>query len=158
MAHFDGIGITESKAAVFICNAPQDLAFAGRLAAALVRLGVNVLPHPQEGDAPDFRWESTEALIGHADAVAIVLSPDSVKTDALLKAVAYATSLHKRLAPITYRQVEDANVPPQLRWLNFFIFDHPSEFEVDAERPGRALQNDAWIGVMPGSGTPRIVC
>jgi hypothetical protein len=41
-------------------------------------------------------------LIGSADTVVFVLSPDAVKSEVALKEITYAASLNKRFAPILY--------------------------------------------------------
>jgi hypothetical protein len=90
--------------------------------------------------------ERIQALIGRADTVVFVLSPDAVKSDVALKEVTHAASLNKRFAPIVYRQVNDGDVPDALRRLNFIFFDEPAQFNASADRLAEALQTDiAWI-------------
>ena len=85
-------------------------------------------------------WKRIEALIGRADTVVFVLSPDAIASDIALKEVAHAASLNKRFAPIVYRRVEDGMVPEALRRLNFIFFDDPGRFEASADVLAEALQ------------------
>ena len=91
-------------------------------------------------------WKRIEALIGRADTVVFVLSPDAVTSDVALKEIAHAASLNKRFAPIVCRRVEDEATPEALRRLNFSFFDDPDRFEASADQLAEALQTDiAWI-------------
>jgi len=67
-------------------------------------------------------WKRIQALIGRADTVVFVLSPDAVNSDVAMKEVDYAASLNKRFAPIVCRPVEDNAVPDALRRLKFYFF------------------------------------
>ena len=73
--------------------------------------GFDVLIDRQEIYAFEDWWKRIQALIGRADTVVFVLSPDAVKSDVALKEVAYAASLNKRFAPIVCRRAEDGAVP-----------------------------------------------
>jgi hypothetical protein len=109
------------KTKVFISYSRKDMAFADKLEAALKARGFEVLIDRQEIYAFEDWWRRIEALIGGADTVAFVLSPDAVKSDVALKEVAHAASLNKRFAPIVCRRVEDGTVPEALRRLNFIF-------------------------------------
>ena len=116
----------ETKTKVFISYSRKDMAFADRLEAALKARGFEVLIDRQEIYAFEDWWKRIEALIGGADTVVFVLSPDAVKSDVALKEVTHAASLNKRFAPIVCRRVEDSAVPEALRRLNFIFFDDPA--------------------------------
>src|ERR1700741_969910 len=113
---------TGPKARVFISYSRKDLAFADRLEAALKARGFEPLIDRSEISAFEDWWKRIEALIGKADTVVFVLSPDAIASDVALKEVAYAASLNKRFAPIVCRRVEDGMVPEALRRLNFIFF------------------------------------
>lgn len=122
------------------------MAFAGRLEAALKARGFDVLIDREEIYAFEDWWKRIEALIGRADTVVYVLSPDAVKSDVALKEIAYAASLNKRFAPIVCKRVEDVAVPEALRRLNFIFFDDPEHFEANADALASALETDInWI-------------
>src|SRR5262245_32448583 len=136
----------ETKTRVFISYSRKDMAFADKLEAALRARGFEVLIDREEIYAFEDWWTRIEALIGGADAVVFVLSPEAVKSDVAVKEVAYAASLNKRRAPVVYRRVEDSAVPEALRRLNFIFFDNPSQFEANADKLAEALQTDiVWI-------------
>lgn len=122
------------------------MVFADRLEAALKSRSFEVLIDRQEIYAFEDWWKRIQELIGRADTVVFVLSPDAVKSDVALKEVTHAASLNKRFAPIVCRQVEDAAVPEALRRLNFIFFDEPEQFEAGMDRLAEALRTDiGWV-------------
>src|ERR1700740_3232388 len=108
----------ETKTKAFISYSRKDMAFSDRLEAALEARGFEVLIDREEIYAFEDWWKRIEALIGRADTVVFVLSPDAVESDVALKEVAHAASLNKRFAPIVCRRVDDGAVPEALRPLN----------------------------------------
>src|SRR5580658_9034199 len=100
-----------SKARIFISYSRKDVAFADRLEAALKTRGFEPLIDRTEIYAFEDWWKRIHALIGKADTVVFVLSPDAMTSDVALKEVAHAASLNKRFAPIVCRRVEDGMVP-----------------------------------------------
>jgi formylglycine-generating enzyme required for sulfatase activity len=141
-----GARSVETKTRVFISYSRKDMAFADKLEAALKTRDFETRIDRQEIYAFEDWWKRIEALIGGADTVVFVLSPDSVKSDVALREVTHAASLNKRFAPIVCRRVEDSAVPEALRRFNFIFFDHPEQFEANADRLAEALQTDiAWV-------------
>jgi formylglycine-generating enzyme required for sulfatase activity len=144
--HTVGVRNVETKTRVFISYSRKDMEFADKLEAALKARGFEVLIDREEIYAFEDWWKRIQALIGGADTVVFVLSPDAVKSDVALKEVTHAASLNKRFAPIVCRRVDDAAVPEALRRLNFIFFDDPDQFEASADRLADALQTDiAWV-------------
>jgi formylglycine-generating enzyme required for sulfatase activity len=138
--------ITGTKTRVFISYSRKDMAFADRLEATLKARGFEVLIDREEIYAFEDWWKRIQVLVGRADTVVFVLSPDAVRSDVALKEVAYAASLNKRFAPLVCRRVEDRAVPEALRRLNFIFFDDPEQFEASADRLAVALQTDiTWV-------------
>jgi hypothetical protein len=137
----------QSKTNVFISYSRKDMAFADRLDAALRARGFEPLIDRTDIYAFEEWWKRVEALIGRADTVVFVLSPDAVRPDSVArKEVAFAASLHKRFAPIVFRTVDDKSVPEELAKLNFIFFDDPTRFEQSADQLFEALNTDiAWI-------------
>src|SRR5262245_22191292 len=136
----------ETKTRVFISYSRKDMAFADKLETALRARGFEVLIDREEIYAFEEWWTRIEALIGGADTVAFVISPEAVKPDVAVKEVAYAASLNKRFAPIVCRRVENSAVPEALRRLNYIFFDDSSRFEASADKLAEALQTDiVWI-------------
>jgi formylglycine-generating enzyme required for sulfatase activity len=121
-------------------------AFADRLEAALKERGFEPLIDRSEIYAFEDWWKRIKALIGRADTIVFVLSPDAVQSDVALKEVKYAAALNKRFAPVVYRQVHGAMVPEALQRLNYIFFNEPAKFEEAANRLADALQTDIdWI-------------
>ena len=136
----------ETKTRVFISYSRKDMAFADKLEAALRARGFEVLIDREEIYAFEDWWTRIEALIGGADTVVFVISPEAVKSDVAVKEVAHAASLNKRFAPTVCRRVENSAVPEALRRLNFIFFDDSSQFEASADKLAEALQTDiVWI-------------
>jgi hypothetical protein len=137
----------ESKVKVFISYSRKDMAFADRLETALKARGFEPLIDRTDIYAFEEWWKRIEALIGQADTVVFVLSPDAVRPGTVaLKEVAYAASLNKRFAPIVFRSVEDKSVPEELARLNFIFFGDASQFEQSADKLAKALDTDiGWI-------------
>ena len=136
----------ETKTRVFISYSRKDIAFTDKLEAALRARGVEVLIDRQEVYAFEDWWTRIEALIGAADTVVFVISPEAVKSAVAVREVSYAALLNKRFAPIVCRRVENSAVPEALRRLNFIFFDDSSQFEASADKLAKALQTDiVWI-------------
>jgi WD40 repeat protein len=137
----------ESKAKVFISYSRKDSAFADRLDAALKARGFEPLIDRTDIYAFEEWWKRVEALIGRADTVVFVLSPDAVRAESVArKEVTFAASLNKRFAPIIYRPVEDKFIPEELAKLNFIFFDEEMRFKQGADQLAVALNTDiGWI-------------
>jgi formylglycine-generating enzyme required for sulfatase activity len=136
----------ETKTRVFISYSRKDMAFADQLEAGLKVRGFEVLIDREEIYALEDWWKRIESLIGTADTIIFVLSPDSASSDVALKEVAHGAFLNKRFAPIVCRRVEDSAVPDALRRLNFIFFDNPAQFGASADKLAEALQTDiGWI-------------
>jgi hypothetical protein len=134
------------KATIFISYSRKDLAFADRLDAALKARGFEPLIDRTEIYAFEDWWKRIEGLIGRADTIVFVLSPDAVASEIALNEVAHAVALSKRIAPIVCRRVDDDATPEALRRLNFIFFDDPERFEAAADQLVEALQTDiGWI-------------
>jgi tetratricopeptide (TPR) repeat protein len=133
-------------ARVFISYSRKDMAFADRLDAALKARGYEPLIDRTEIYAFEDWWKRIQALIGKADTVVFVLSPDAVASEVALKEVTHAASLNKRFAPIVCRRVDERAIPEALQRLNFIFFDDPARFEESADRLAEALQTDiGWV-------------
>jgi hypothetical protein len=137
----------QSKAKVFISYSRKDIAFADRLDPALKARGFETLIDRTDILAFEPWWQRVEGLIGRADTVVFVLSPDAVRQDSVArKEVAFAASLNKRFAPIVYRSVENKLVPEELAKLNFVFFDEPARFEQSVDQLVEALNTDiGWV-------------
>jgi tetratricopeptide (TPR) repeat protein len=136
----------QTRAKVFISYSRKDIAFADRLDAALKARGFEPLIDRTDIYAFEQWWERIEALIGRADTVVFVISPDAVASEIALKEIAAAASLNKRFAPVVWRRVDDKLIPEPLAKLNFIFFDDEAQFEQRADQLAEALNTDiAWV-------------
>jgi formylglycine-generating enzyme required for sulfatase activity len=136
----------EPSARIFISYSRKDMPFADRLDAALKARGFETLIDRTEIYAFEDWWKRIQALIGRADTIVFVLSPDAVLSDVALKEVAHGAALSKRFAPIVCRRMETAAVPEAVRRLNFIFFDDPARFETSVDQLAQALRTDiSWI-------------
>ena len=137
----------QPKGKIFISYSRKDMAFVDQLEAALKARGFEPLIDRTDIYAFEEWWKRIEALIGQADTVVFVLSPDAVQPGTVaLKEVAFAASLNKRFAPIIFRPLQDKFVPEELAKLNFIFFEDASRFEQSADKLAEALDTDiAWI-------------
>src|ERR1700726_2773399 len=146
VAKSDETSETAPRARIFISYSRKDMPFADRLDAALKARDFEPLIDRTEIYAFEDWWKRIEALIGKADTVVFVLSPDAVASEIALKEIAHAASLNKRFAPIVCRRVEDRAIPEALQRLNFIFFDDPARFDVAADQLAVALQTDiGWV-------------
>src|SRR5262245_8069497 len=95
-----------TKTKVFVSYSRKDIAFADRIGAALKARDFEPLIDREDIYAFEDWWKRIEALIGRADAVVFVLSPESLSSDICRKEVKFAASRNKRLAPIVCRRVD----------------------------------------------------
>jgi formylglycine-generating enzyme required for sulfatase activity len=139
--------VSAPKAKVFISYSRKDMAFADRLDVALKARGFETLIDRTDIYAFEEWWKRVQVLIGQADTIVFVLSPDAVRPETVaLKEVAYAASLNKSFAPIVFRSVDDKSVPEPLAKLNFIFFDDASRFDASADKLAEALRSDiGWI-------------
>lgn len=136
----------EPKARVFISYSRKDMHFVDRLEAALKAHGFETLIDRTEIFAFEDWWKRIQALIGKADTIVFVLSPDAVASEVTLKEITHGAALNKRFAPIVCRRVEAGAVPEAVRRLNFIFFDDPARFNERADQLAQALQTDIdWI-------------
>jgi TIR domain len=136
----------QPKAKIFISYSRKDMALAERLEAALKARGFEPLIDRSEIYAFEDWWQRIQKLIGGADTIVFMLSPDALASEVALKEVTHAASLNKRFAPIVVRRVEDAAIPDTLRRLNFIFFDDPERFESSIDQLAEALTTDiGWI-------------
>ena len=139
-------GGAEPKAKIFLSYSRKDMAFVDRLEPALKARGFEPLIDRVEIYAFEDWWKRIEALIGRADTVVFVLSPDAIASEVCAKEVAHAADLNKRFAPIVCRRADDSAIPDALRRLNFIFFDDPQKFDLSLDRLTDALQTDiGWI-------------
>jgi TIR domain len=139
-------GVTEpAKLKVYISYARKDEDFAQELRGGLVLAGFKAYPDKHDIAAEDWR-DRLGSLIEAADTVVFVISPDAVASERCAWELERTVLLNKRLLPIVWRPVEEAQVPPHLRQLNSIFFDRPLTFIPSLKALNCALETDsAWV-------------
>jgi hypothetical protein len=75
-----------------------------------------------------------------------VISPDAVASKLCAWEVERTEELKKRLLPIVWRGVREAQVPPRLKRLNYIFFDRPHMFGPSLLALASALKTDiTWV-------------
>ena len=146
LSSLQGCAGSDRAKEIFLSYSRRDMAFVDRLEPALKEHGFEPLIDRAEIYAFEDWWKRIQSLIGRADTIAFVLSPDSIASEVCGKEVAHALALNKRFAPIVARRANDNAIPEALRRLNFIFFDDPEKFEASLARLVEALQTDiGWI-------------
>src|SRR5262245_56960422 len=127
-AHYRRIPMAEAvapeKLKVFISYSRRDSTdFADELVAGLEYGGF--APFLDRHDiAAGEDWEARlGGLIAQSDTVVFVVSPEAVKSERCVWEVRQTVDLSKRLIPVVHKPVPDADIPAELRRLQFVRFD-----------------------------------
>ena len=118
---------------VFVSYAREDAAFALRLKEALERVARQVwidsavIPKGAEW------WARVEAGIESARAVVAVLSPDFADSTVCEREIGYAAEHGKRLLPVVHRDLDGADVRPELEAVNWIFAENASLDDTVAE-------------------------
>ena len=137
---------TARNTRVFISYSRKDSAFADRLAAALRTRGFEAYLDKKD-ILPGEPWrERLGALILTADAVAFVISSDSMASDVCAWEVDETERLRKKLLPVLHRPVPESVVPPRLSQLNYIFLRAEDDFDAGLATLAAAIDTDiAWI-------------
>ena len=141
-----GASSRERKTRVFISYSRKDSVFSNRLVSALNARGFEAYLDKKD-ILPGEPWkERLDALILSADAVGVVISPDSIASQICAWEVERTESLQKKLLPLVYRPVPDANLPPRLARLNYIFLREEDDFDAGLSTLEVAVDTDiAWI-------------
>lgn len=133
-------------AKVFISYSRRDAAFADELVEGLKACGFEAYID-REDIAPGEAWETRlGGLIAEADTVVYVISPHSVSSEQCHWEVTETLRLSKRLLPVVWAPVPDAQMPKELARLNFVFFDGGKSFAKGLADLAQALRVDVgWI-------------
>src|SRR5215470_13660803 len=135
------------KLKVFISYSRRDsAAFADELVAGLEVAGF--APFLDRHDiAAGEDWERRlGGLITQSDTVVFVVSPEAVKSERCRWEVDRTIELSKRLLPIIFKPVPDADIPAKLSRLQFIRFDIEPGFVRPLAQLAEALRQDIeWI-------------
>src|SRR5262245_63771846 len=142
----DTAGAVGQNLKVFISYSRKDEEFAQELLSGLQLVGFE--PYLDKHDiAAGENWEQRLGrLIEAADTVVYVISPNAVASERCAWEVERTVTLKKRLLPIVWRRVDEAQVPPRLKQLNYLFFDRPLTFVPSLKALATALRTDLeWI-------------
>jgi formylglycine-generating enzyme required for sulfatase activity len=136
----------ERKTRVFISYSRKDSIFSNRLVDALNARGFEAYLDKKD-ILPGEPWkERLEALILSADAVGVVISPDSIASQVCAWEVERTEELQKKLLPLMHRSVADANLPRRLARLNYIFLREEDDFDAGLTTFAVAIETDiAWI-------------
>lgn len=134
------------KTRVFISYSRKDGAFVERLKAALQDRGYEPFVDTQDISGGEKWKKRLEQLILNADAMAFVVTPDSVGSPVCDWETKRAVELGKRLIPLLWRPLASEQAPAQLAELNYIFFDDPERFDSALDQLGNAFDVDiAWV-------------
>lgn len=116
-----------TKLKVFVSYSRSDIGFADQLVAALAAYGITP-SIDREGIHGAENWqERLGQLIQEADTVVFVLTPDSTTSEICKWEVDEALKLNKRIVPIVWRPLGEAEPHDHLRGLNYiYFYEEPS--------------------------------
>jgi formylglycine-generating enzyme required for sulfatase activity len=134
------------KLRVFVSYSRKDEAFAQELVTGLGIAGFQTYLDKHDVAAGE-EWEARLGrLIDTADTVVFVISPDAVASERCSWEVERTSKLKKRLLPVVWRPVPEAEVPPRLKRLNYIFFDKSHSFAPSLAALATALRTDLdWI-------------
>jgi hypothetical protein len=147
---------SELRPRVFISYSRKDQRFVERLTASLDERGL-VADWDQTATDPDNVslgisaedewWARLKELIGRADVMVFVVSPDSAASKVCDEEIAYARALGKRVIPILCRPIDFKRGPPRLTALNVKLsFITESSYDNSVEALMRAVLLDIqWM-------------
>ncbi len=143
----DAGAVANIKLKVFISYSRKDEDFAQELLGGMQLAGFE--PYLDKHDiAAGEDWEARLGrLIEAADTVVFVISPDAFASERCAWEVERTVNLKKRLLPVVWRRVEEAQVPPRLKQLNYIFFDLPAVLPVASITAlATALRTDVeWV-------------
>jgi TIR domain len=115
---------TTEKLKVFISYSRRDSSdFAEELVAGLELAGFTPLLDRHDIAAGEDWEKRLGGLIQEADTVVFVVSPEAIKSERCGWEVDKTVELSKRLLPVIFKPVPDADIPQKLRQLQFVRFD-----------------------------------
>jgi TIR domain len=89
--------------------------------------------------------QALRRAVESSDAFVFVISPDSVRSSFCGEEVEHAAALNKRIVPLSLRQVDDDEVPGEVRVRNWIPASDDGDFETTIDRLMTALDTDlAW--------------
>ena len=130
----------------FLSYSRRDSAMAEQILTALEERGVEVF-RDTEDILPAEDWRGRlDGLIGAADAIVFLMSPNSVRSEVCSWEVHLSGALNKRLVPVLLAPVDDAITPPEVARLNYVFATPDRDFADAMNRVAAAVQTDiGWM-------------
>ena len=142
----DDQSATEGKTRVFVSYSRKDADFAIWLQRGLAERGIVVFRDIEDTLPGEEWWRRLQELIGRADTVVFVLSPNSVDFAVCRDEVAYAQTLNKRVFPAVIADIKWASVPDGLAKIHSVFFNEIAGREAALDQLVEALETDIeWI-------------
>lgn len=134
------------KTRVFISYSRVDAEFVGRLKEALQAKGYDAFVDTESISGGEKWKRRLDQLIRNADAMAFVVSPDSVSSPVCHWETQRAVTLGKRLLPLLWRPLEGRDLPTQLAERNYVPFDNAERFDASLQALCDAIDVDIeWV-------------
>ncbi len=139
-----GIG---QRLKVFISYSRKDGAFAEDLLLALEAAGFEPYLDKHDIVAGEPWEERLDRLIQAADTVVFIISPDSMSSERVGWEISRTEDLGKRIIPVVWREVAEADTPQRLKRLNYVFFSGEGRsFGRGLNALAKALNTDIdWI-------------
>ena len=131
---------------VFMSYSRKDASFVARLAESLQSKGYDVFVDTEDISGGEEWQKRLDQLILNTDAVAFVISPDSVASKICDWEIQRTLELGKRIIPVLWRPLDQQSAPAQLAERNYIFFDDPERFEPSLTQLCNACDVDiAWV-------------
>jgi WD40 repeat protein len=133
-------------ARVFLSYSRKDESFVDRLATGLSELDAEVTRDTANLMAAAEWRKQLEQMIAAADTIVFVVSPDSIISPECAWEIDLVEKLHKRLAPIIWRPVENDRLPPGIAKLQYVDFSGDRDFTQALRTLVKAIDTDIdWL-------------
>ena len=131
---------------VFVSYSRKDSEFANWLRDGLAEHGVEVFRDIDDTLPGEEWWRRLQGLIGKADTIVFVLSPNSAASTVCRDEVAYAQRLNKRIFPAVIADVDWASAPDGLARIHSVFFNDAGARAAALRQLVAALATDIdWI-------------
>lgn len=131
---------------IFISYSRKDKEFMQRLHQALCDQGRDVWADFEDIPLTADWWQEIAQGIEATNNFAFVISPDSIRSEVCQREVAHAVAHHKRVVPILYREITEAEdkarVPSVINAHNWLFFRETDDFNTAFNSLNKAIDTD----------------
>ncbi|MCU0499369.1 MAG: TIR domain-containing protein [Anaerolineae bacterium] len=131
---------------IFISYSRKDKEFMRRLHQALCDQGRDVWADFEDIPLTADWWQEIAQGIEETNNFAFVISPDSIRSEVCQREVAHAVAHHKRVVPILYREITEAEdkarVPNVINAHNWLFFREGDDFNTALAALNKAIDTD----------------